>query len=123
MEGYFDDGAVIFLENADFDANGAFKHNLGGKPMVVMMGGTFCPHCRHASPEFNAFAKECRGMCHAGVLQIPEQKECAKLLSGLYPALGQGVPCYFMIDRNGKFVKTHEGDRSKVALLEFAKSA
>ena len=125
MEEYFDDKAVIFLENEDFDAQGKFVHDLKNRPLVVMMGGTFCPHCRHAAPAFNDFAKQVRAnkSCVPAVIQIPQQRQLAQRLGQMYPALGGGVPCYFMCGQNGRFARSHEGDRTKEALIEFAKSA
>lgn len=126
MEQYFDDEAVVFLERKDFDDAGRFRHKLPGCPMVVMFGGSFCPHCRNAAPAFNAFAKQSQTekLCIPAVVQVDksaEERELGRLLGTLFPALGQGVPSYALFGKDGVFIKTHEGDRSKEALIEFAK--
>jgi thiol-disulfide isomerase/thioredoxin len=124
MDAYFDDKNVIFLEDEDFDGQGQFRHNLKGRPLVVMMGGSFCPHCRHAAPAFNEFAKMSRQnrACVPAVIQVDRSENEGRLaskLGALFKEAARGVPCYLMFGPNGKFVRAHEGDRSAAALLEF----
>lgn len=57
MHDKFQDETVIFLEISEFDTTGRFTKNMHGKPMVVMMGSTRCPHCtQSAAPVFREFA-------------------------------------------------------------------
>jgi len=126
MDAYFDDKAVIFLESKDFDEQGRFRHALRKRPLVVMMGGAFCPHCRDAAPAFNAFAQTVRSQKSAvpAVIQVDKSEDEGKLgshLGSLFPEAGRGVPCFMLFDAQGKFVKTHEGPRTTSALLEFMK--
>lgn len=126
MEEYFNDEAVVFLEKSDFDDQGRFLHKLPNRPMVVMLGGSFCPHCRHAAPAFNEFAAQAKQekLCVPAVIQVDKssgERELGILLGQLFPALGQGVPTYALFGKDGVFIKTHEGDRTKEALIEFAK--
>lgn len=126
MDEYFDDKAVLFLEATDFDEQGKFIHALKNRPLIVMMGGSFCPHCRHAAPAFNAFAKSVRASKAAvpAVIQVDKSDNEGRLaskLADLFPAVGRGVPCYLKFDASGTFVKTHEGARTREALEAFVK--
>lgn len=121
MDSYFTDGNVIFLEVSDFDA-GKFKHNLNKKKLVVMMGGTFCPHCTAAAPAFNSFAEQVKGKVVVGVIQVdgsPAEQQAAQHLAAAHPNIGRGVPSFLLFDANGVFVKAHEGARSVDAWKAF----
>jgi thiol-disulfide isomerase/thioredoxin len=127
MDEYFDDKAIVFLEYDDFDSRGRFRHDLKSRPMVVMMGGSFCPHCRHAAPAFNALAKSVRASNSAvpAVIQVDKSENEGKLgsmLGSLFPAAGRGVPCYLLFSPSGEFLKTHEGARTTEALEQFVKN-
>jgi thiol-disulfide isomerase/thioredoxin len=126
MDEYFDDRAVVFLEDDDFDNSGKFVHKLNNRPLIVMMGGSFCPHCRHAAPAFNAFAKAMRKSNQAvpAVIQVDKSENEGRLgsrLGSMFPDAGRGVPCYLMFSPSGQFVKTHEGPRTQEALEKFAR--
>lgn len=114
MESYFTDGNVIFLEVSDFEG-GKFKHDLKKRKLVVMMGGTFCPHCTAAAPAFNSFAEQVKGKVVVGVIQVdgsPSEQQAAQHLASSHPNIGRGVPAFLLFDANGEFVKAHEGARS-----------
>lgn len=128
MEEYFDDKIVIFLESADFDEAGKFRHDLRKRPLVVMMGGVFCPHCRNAAPEFNAFAKAAKAnkSAVAAVIQVDkseDESQLASRLGQLFPEVARGVPCFLLFGPNGVFIKTHEGARTQAAMEELVKEA
>lgn len=127
MDSYFEDKAVIFLENDDFDEQGNFKYDLRGRPLVVMLGGNFCPHCHHAAPAYNAFAQHARKtkQCVAAFLQVDKsanEGQLASRLGALFPAAARGVPCYLMFAPNGKYARAHDGERTTQALIEFAQN-
>jgi thiol-disulfide isomerase/thioredoxin len=129
MESYFTDKAVLFLERSDFNDKGEFLHDLGKKPMVVMMGGTFCPHCTAAAPMFDDFAKSNKNVV-AAVIQVDgssEEQQLGAHLSQVLSGVGRGVPMFLLFKQKGGkeavFIKTHEGARKKEALVEFAQSA
>jgi hypothetical protein len=60
MHDKFEDETVVFLDQtSEFDSNANFIKDMNGKPMIVMMGATFCPHCTEsAAPMFRIFASE-----------------------------------------------------------------
>lgn len=114
---------VVYLESSDFTPNLSLKSSVGkGKPVVVMFQGNFCGYCTTAKGDFSAFCQESQNAMGC-TLQIddPSAKEVAGKLSSLDKNY-RGVPTYFGFDRTGKYVKTHQGGRDKVALIEFAKS-
>jgi thiol-disulfide isomerase/thioredoxin len=116
---------VVYLESSDFKPDMSLDPSVGqGKPAVVMFQGNFCGYCTQAKDAFTSFCNESGS---AGVLactlQIddPSAKEAAGKISMLDKNY-RGVPTYFGFDKTGKYVKTHQGGRDKVALIEFAKS-
>ena len=111
MESYFTSKAVVFLEMGDFNPDLTFKYKLT-KPMLLMIGGSFCPHCTHAAPDFNKFALSSKDKMTCAVLQIDgskKEQELGKLISDNIKF--RGVPAFLIFNVKGEFVKIHP-DRS-----------
>ena len=120
MENYFTDGNMHFLENDDFTSDGMFKYNQNGKPMVLMVAGGFCGHCKRAAPMFDSFAKKNKGKVFCSVVVLDGDKseqELGKRLSSIVPKLS-GVPA-FLLFLNGYFRKMYHGPRTIKGLEEF----
>lgn len=132
MDDYFDSKAVIFLEYSDFDNKGQFIHDLQGMNMIVMVGGSFCGHCKHTAPVFNEFVKKCREdrefdefkntLVHAFVQVDGSDNE--KALGVLFKdQFGvSGIPVFLLFDSTGKYIKTHDGARTIKGLTEFCRT-
>lgn len=122
MHTYFDDKIIYYLEIDNFEQDGSFKPQLYGKYMLIMVGGSFCGHCKHTAPDFNAFAKNNPDVVSA-VVQVdgPEkEKKLGKRLGSLVGIIG--IPAFLLYGPDGKFKKMHTGDRSEKAFKEFVDS-
>jgi len=118
MESYFQPNTVVFLTMNDFQPNGDFKHDLKGKPMLIMIGGGFCGHCRTTAPAFSQFAvdikqeatrrldKKAKAVAAFVAVDDPDQKEVGRFLGSLYKI--EGIPTFLLYDANGKKVKIHK---------------
>ena len=120
MDQYFDSKLVYFLEYPDFNREGQFVHSLGGKKMVVMVGGSFCSHCKHTAPTFNDFAKKVKGDVVLAVIQV-DGSDSERALGKLIGEMAQirGIPSFLLFDEEGKYMKKHDGERSVEGFLEF----
>lgn len=114
---------VIYLEDSDFNADNSLQIAVGnGKPTVVMVQGAFCGYCTKAKPDFQQLASLNNLTC--ATIQIdggPTEKKAAERVKVLYPAY-KGVPCFLGFDKNGKFVKVHEGGRDATSIGVFGQS-
>lgn len=121
MSSLFENTPIIFLEREDFNDDGTLKHNQGLKPMVVMVMGNFCGFCKKAAPMFRGFAMENPHVIAATVLIDGKQseKDLYKLFNSKIAHV-PGVPT-FMLFKNGKYVSTHSGERTKESLINFCK--
>ena len=116
MESYFDNKAVVFLDMNDFHPNGQFKYDLKGKPMLIMVGGSFCGHCTRSAPAFNKFALDLKAeaiqrpnkKARAVAAVIPvdgtqSQKDLGRFLGGLHKI--SGIPVFMLFIAHGEFVR------------------
>ena len=127
MDQYFDSKVVVFLEHSDFDNNMKFVHDLERKKMVVMLGGSFCSHCKHTAPIFNEFAKQIRDNdlnIVPAVVQVDGSLDTEKAIGQRLGQLAdvQGIPSFLLFDSDGNYVKKHTGARSVKGFLEFSES-
>ena len=113
---------IKYLEGGDFNSDGSLKGNVNkGQPCVVMMQGEFCGYCTKAKPAFQEFSKT-PGVVVATIQIDGEAGDRAAAQAVSKNNTAQGVPAYMGYDRNGKFVKMHEGGRDVKSLQQFAKS-
>ena len=121
---HFDDSSVAYLEDVDFDPQGNLLVDTGGKPSCILLQGSFCGYCTQMKPEYHKFAKALSNKIFMATIHIDgndSEKRLNKRLSSFIPNY-KGVPIVLGYDRDGKYVKTHEGKRTADALAVFAES-
>jgi thiol-disulfide isomerase/thioredoxin len=110
---------INYVEDEDFDNDGNFIHP--GK-FVVMIQGSFCPHCVNAKPDFQKAADNTPNV-EWGTIEIdskePKEAALSKRLEKILPFEFRGVPSYILIN-DGKVMDEYKGDRSTKTLIEFA---
>jgi thiol-disulfide isomerase/thioredoxin len=114
---------IGYLEDMDINDNGSLKPHISkGNPSVVMVQGNFCGYCTQAKPAFEKLAKMLSNVNVYTVQVDGEQsdKKASKQLSSVNSS--PGVPAYLGFDKNGKFVKVHQGGRDQESLKNFALS-
>ena len=113
---------VSYLQDSDINADESLKsHVNNGKGVVMMIQGNFCPHCNNAKSAFQQLANS----SNVAVVTVqidgdPSDKKASQLLSAVNKS--PGVPAYSGFDRNGNYVKTHNGGRDLQSLQQFAAS-
>lgn len=113
---------VLYLESSDFTPNMSLKPYVGkGKPVVVMCQGNYCGYCTTAKNDFVAFCKQSSVVGCTLQVDDPSAKDVAGKLDTLDKSY-KGVPTYLGFDKTGRYVKTHQGGRDTVSIIEFAKS-
>ena len=121
MTEYFDE-SVAYLEDEDFSGK---KLNVKtGKPVIIILQGSFCGYCKQMKPAFQSMAKKMKGKVVCATIQIdgnPSEKKLAAKIKDLMPVDYQGVPMVVAY-KGGNFTKEYKGDRSEQSLLEFANS-
>lgn len=133
MKEFFDHRSVLFLEKGDVDKNLKFQYDLFGKPLVVMMGGDFCPHCKHMAPIFNEFANknkkrpgsdlsETKVFC--GLIQVDGMSNEVELAKEINEVLRdiRGVPTFLLFGPDGMYRKMNVGPMSLEQLEAFYSS-
>jgi thiol-disulfide isomerase/thioredoxin len=110
---------IVYLEGVDIDNNGNLMPHVGnGKPVLVLIQTNYCGYCSQAKPAY----KELIAMVPNAVIATVQSDggESDKLASSkLGKNKGQGVPSYLGFDKNGKFVRRHEGGRDANSLKNF----
>ena len=115
---------VAYLVDSDFDDDGNLINPEIPKdiPVLVMVQANFCGHCTHAKPSFQELAENSKGEIFAVTIQgdgnEPGEEELSSRISKIIPEF-RGFPEYVLF-KNGKFVKKHEGGRSVSELKAFA---
>lgn len=120
----FDDGLIAFLENEDFDDQGRLKINTGEKPTSILVQGSFCGYCTQMKPEYHKFAKALGDKVFMATILIDgneSEKQLNKRLHTFIPNY-EGVPIVLGYNKDGKYVKTHDGERTAKALASFAQT-
>ena len=116
---------VAYLEESDFDTKGNLinpdiPHN---KPVVVMMQASWCPHCKHATPDFDKFAELTKGKVFCATIQSDGDRESEKTLGKrikeTIKSNFRGFPDYALY-KNGKRVDVEISGRSVEDLKKFA---
>jgi thiol-disulfide isomerase/thioredoxin len=114
---------VPYLEDSDINPDASLKaHVNNGKPVVMMIYGLFCPHCKKAMPAYEQLANSLPNVTVVAVQTDggPNDKKAAQMLSAVNKS--PGVPTFLGFNKEGKFVKTHNGGRDLEALKQFAQS-
>lgn len=120
MSSHFNNAPIYFLDLNDFNSDGTFKYDQNNKPMVIMVMGDFCGYCKRAAPMYKEFAEE-----NPHVISAVIRSDGDKLERQLYNMISEkvvnipGVPT-FLKYKNGKFITTHNGPRTKGSLIEFS---
>ena len=114
---------VPYLEVSDINSDGSLKSHVGnGKPVILMVYGSFCPHCKNAMPAYQEFASTTPS-CVAATVQSDGDAEDKKAAQALAPVnKSQGVPAFLGFNSQGKFVNMHQGGRDAASLKAFAAS-
>jgi peroxiredoxin len=105
-----------------------------GKPLVLALGASWCPHCNHEAPIFQKMYNKYEGRVEMlGVLMKSPQKESEEMIRkhkltfkiGLDPegkvgkAYGvTGIPVLFFINRDGYIVDENFGGLEESDLTE-----
>ena len=114
---------VAYLQDFDFDKNGKLinKNIPTDKPVIIMIQGNFCGYCTQAKPAFQKLAEKHIGQIFCATIQgdgnEKGESDLAKRLNSVLPGF-RGFPEYVMY-KNGKRVKKHEGGRTMEALESF----
>lgn len=119
---HFDDSSVAYLEDEDFDSEGNLLIDTNGKPVCIMLQGSFCGYCTQMKPEYHKFAKALGDRVFMATIHIDgndSERKLNKRLSSFVPNY-EGVPIVLGYDRDGKYVKTHDGKRTAEALEVFS---
>lgn len=115
---------IPYIEDIDFNNDNTLKYYVSnGKPVVMMVQGNFCGYCSQAKPAFKQFV-DSNSKVTGVTLQIdgkPSEKNASKIIPMLYSDY-KGVPVYLGFDKNGRFVKCHDGGRDVNSLMTFANS-
>jgi thiol-disulfide isomerase/thioredoxin len=110
---------IPYLEIQDLNQDGSLKSNVTqGKPTVVMIYASWCPHCTKAMPWFQKFAKDSEAVGVAVQLDsdVTSVGQAGKLLSKI--SKSPGVPTFAIFSKDGKYLRNHSGDRSYEAIKQ-----
>lgn len=113
---------INYLEDGDVNDDGSLKPHVGnGLPVLVMVQGNFCGWCTKAKPEF----QKLQGNGSFAVVTVQtDGEEGDRRANNKMSKVNKspGVPSFLGYDKNGKFVRSHEGERTSGALMAFGKS-
>lgn len=111
---------IPYLEGQDLNPDGTLKpHVTKGKPTVVMVQGNFCGYCTQAKPAFQQLASSPNITCVTIQTDGKEgDREASQIISGVFKS--PGVPAFLGFNKEGKFVRAHEGGRDTASLQNFA---
>jgi thiol-disulfide isomerase/thioredoxin len=110
---------IGYLERYDFSDNGELLGSLNGKPVFIMIQGSYCGACSHAKPAFQRLANEgivtCMTIQLDGVRQ--SEQDIKNILNFIYPSL-EGVPSYILYLGNNRRIP-YTGGRSTEEMRSF----
>lgn len=108
---------VPYLEEQDINDDGTLKPNVtNNKNTLLLLFAPWCPHCTATMPEYEKLVKE-NPQYSIVCLDSQADKKAAMKISRFNQR--GGVPCFLGFSPNGRFIKTHEGQRSRDALKNF----
>lgn len=111
---------IAYLEGEDVNDDGSLKVHVGnGLPVLVMVQGNFCGWCTKAKPEFqNLLGNKSFAVVTVQTDGDGGDKAANAKISKVNKS--PGVPSFLLFDRNGRYVQSHDGDRTAKALASFA---
>lgn len=114
---------IAYLEGKDVNDDGSLKPHVGnGRPVLVMVQGNFCGWCTKAKPEFQKLLDN--GKFVIATVQTdaddPNYGDSSANVKISKVNKSPGVPSFLLFDRNGRYVSSHNGDRTAEALSAFA---
>lgn len=122
---------VYYLEEEDISPDGeivGFK-SLGGKnkPVFSMIYAGWCPHCVTLKPEFQKLSDEIRKMGEpVYIAAIQQDGKVSQSQANLGKNIKQVIPGFrgfptLMLYKDGKPVKSYEGERTFNGMMKFIK--
>lgn len=114
---------VAYLTNDDFDNNGNLINSKIPLdiPVCIMIQAKFCGYCTQAKPAYQEFAMRNQGKVFCATIEgdgdQPGEKELSKRIKKIDPSF-RGFP-HYIVYKNGKYLKTHNGGRSVSDLENF----
>ena len=114
---------VPYVEGEDVNGDGSLKKYVGkGKPIVMLVYGSFCPHCTRVMPTFEQLAKSLPDVQCVAVQSDggPSDKQAYQMISQIAPM--QGVPSFLKFSPDGRYMGMHSGGRDMASLRQFAMS-
>lgn len=119
------------LQDVDFDANGNLKTSAfgaGDKPVMIMVWGSYCGHCKNAKPAFGkVFDEQKQRKVFLATVQTddsdPDVQKLMKRFPGIIRKHGinfNGVPTYIVYHK-GRYTE-YQGGRDAQSLTNFINS-
>lgn len=116
---------IGYLTNTDFDDNGDLTINRKNDICIIMIQASFCGYCKMALPTYQqlADANKNPNVFYATIHGDGKEKGEAELNQRIkkIDKTFRGYPS-FVAYKNGKYVKTYNGDRSMDSLKKFVDS-
>lgn len=116
---------VRYLQRSDFDDEGNIINQeilSSGKNTVIMMQAEFCGWCTKAKPAYQEFGNQYADQMFVTTTQsdgdIEGEKELGTILKKIDPKF-RGFPSYVLYGADGKYLKTHSGNRTKDDIYNF----
>jgi thiol-disulfide isomerase/thioredoxin len=113
---------IGYLERADFSEAGDLTGQLSGKPVFVMIQGSYCGGCTSAKPDFQKLGDN--GAVACMTIQIDGDRKSEKdiqssgVLNNIYPNL-ETIPSYILYIDGKKRIPYKGNDRSFNAMKQF----
>jgi protein disulfide-isomerase len=109
--------SIYYLENKDVDNMNRLKpYVTRNKPVVVLCQSNYCGHCVRAKPDYEKVATRRQDVSWCTIQS--EDGQLKQSVTSWYPEI-RGIPCYLGFNKEGKFVKVYNGDRSAESLAKF----
>lgn len=121
---------LLFLEDVDFTEEGSLMPlpEDEGKVGLIFVFATWCPNCTPCKSEFaslkdkiNKDTTQLYVINGSGNGTRPSEQALLRKLSKFCPDF-RGFPSFLLVDKNGKIVKKHEGERNADAFLKTIQS-
>jgi thiol-disulfide isomerase/thioredoxin len=116
---------IAYLTIKDFDSNGnLINPKLKDGKVIIMIQANFCGYCTIAKPAFQELAIDNQATFICVTIQgdgkESGEKELNDMIKKIDPTF-RGFPSYVGY-KNGKYIKSHSGGRTKESLKAFAES-